>query len=283
MNHYSNKTQNLFTRSESQTTVGLKDGCSKPAADDLEDKDLTAPSLTDRIRSSISQDGRKDSAENASSETPAFRYDSSGQLPNDNTSRQRASMHLPPSASANALPSGRFYSQAPSTDCPPSAQHTRVKSMPIMSQPLFPVPHSESNHSGSVNSQPYGPEDQVSQEEQVVRHSSEQGAYSFPQTGEFEEQQSFQPVKSALRPNVSIKSRKPIDTQPESTVTIEPTNIAVSGMSTMALSEHPHRDETKILNRNSEPVELALKDDDSDEIVMCSTAYPGQEWTPVHM
>jgi len=156
--------------------------------------------------------------------------------------------------------------------------------MPLMSKPLSPVPHSESNHSVSVNSQPYGPEGPISQEQQEMRQFSEHGAYSFPRTsGESEEQQYSQPVKSALKPNVSIKSRKSIDAQPESTVTIEPKNIAVSGMSTMTLSEHPHRDETKTLNRNSEPVELALNDDDSEEIVMSSTAYPGQEWAPMHM
>jgi hypothetical protein len=151
-----------------------------------------------------------------------------------------------------------------------------------MSQPLSYIPHSESNNNGFVDSQPCGPEGQVSQEEQVVRQSSEDAHNSPWAVKEFEERSS-QPVKSALKPNVSIKSRKPIDTQPESTVTIQPKNIAVSGMSTMTLSEHPHRDETKTFNRNSEPVELALKDDDSDEIVMSPTAYPGQEWAPMHM
>ncbi|KAJ6114974.1 hypothetical protein N7486_000752 [Penicillium sp. IBT 16267x] len=269
---------NLFTRSDSQPS-DLKNSRPKSAADALEDKDLPAPPLTDRTRLSVSRDRREHSGENVPSETPTARFESSGRLSNDTASGQRSSIHLPPSASANFLASGRFYSQAPSIDRPPSAQHARVKSMPLMSQPLSPIPHPESNHSSSANSQPYEPEGQVSQEEQLVHQSSEQGAHSSPQAvGEFS-----QPAKSALKPNVSIKSRKPIDTQPEPTVTIEPKNIAVSGMSTMTLSEHPHRDETKTFNRNSEPVELALKDDDSDEIVMSSTAYPGQEWAPMHM
>ncbi|KAJ5798053.1 uncharacterized protein N7503_007349 [Penicillium pulvis] len=274
---------NLFTRSESQNPVDVNNSRSKSAADGF-DKDLPAPPLTDGTRLSASQDGRKRSAKNAPSETPVARSELGGRLSSETASRQRASIHLPPSESDNALASGRFYSQAPSTDHPPSAQHIRVKSMPLMSKPPSPVPHSESSHSGAVNSQPYGPEDRVSQEQQVVRQFSEEGAHSFPQTaGEFEEQHYSQPNKSACEPNISIKSRKPIDTQPESIVTIEPKNIVVSGMSTMTFSEHPHRDETKTLNRNSEPVELALRDDESDEIVMCSTAYPGQEWAPMHM
>lgn len=262
----------------------MKNSRPKPAADGLKDKDLPAPPLTDGTRLSVSQDGRKRSAENAPSETPVARSELGGRLSSETASSQRASIQLPPSASDNALASARFYSQAPSTDHPPSAQHTRVKSMPLMGKPPSLVPYSESSHSDTVNSQLYGPESQVSQEQQVVRQSSEQGAHSFPQTaGESEEQHYSQPTKSAFEPNISIKSRKPIDTQPESTVTIEPKNIVVSGMSTMTLSEHPHRDETKTLNRNSEPVELALRDDESDEIVMCSTAYPGQEWAPMHM
>lgn len=283
-NHYPNKTQNLFTRSESQNSADVKNSRPKSAADGLEDKDLPAPPLTDGTRLLVSQDGRKRSAENAPSETPVARSELGGRLSSETASGQRASIHLPPSASDNAMASARFYSQAPSTDHPSSAQHTRVKSMPLMGKPPSPVPHSESSHNDSVNSQLYGPESQLSQEQQVVRQSSEQGAHSFPQTArESEEQHHSQPTKSAFEPNISIKSRKPIDTQPESTVTIEPKNIVVSGMSTMTLSEHPHRDETKTLNRNSEPVELALRDDESDEIVMCSTAYPGQEWAPMHM
>ncbi|KAJ5639677.1 uncharacterized protein N7484_007539 [Penicillium longicatenatum] len=273
---------NFFTRSESQPPVDLKNSHPTSAAGESEDKDLPASPLIDRTHLSGSQGGHENSAELAPSETPAAKFESSRRLSSDSASRQRASIHLPPSASANALASGRFYSQAPSTDYPPSTQHTRVKSLPLISQPLSSIPHSESNNNGFVDSQPWGPGGQVSQEEQLVRQSSE-GAHDSPKAVKEFEEQSSQPVKSALKPNVSIKSRKPIDTQPESTVTIEPKNIAVSGMSTITLSEHPHRDETKTFNRNSEPVELALKDDDSDEIVMSPTAYPGQEWAPMHM
>ncbi|KAJ9257214.1 hypothetical protein DTO195F2_5556 [Paecilomyces variotii] len=46
-------------------------------------------------------------------------------------------------------------------------------------------------------------------------------------------------------------------------------------------STHPHRDESAVINRTTEPVELPLRQDDSsEEIVMSSTAYPGQEWQP---
>lgn len=46
-------------------------------------------------------------------------------------------------------------------------------------------------------------------------------------------------------------------------------------------STHPHRDESTVINRTAEPVELPLRQDDSsEEIVMSSTSYPGQEWQP---
>ncbi|KAJ5632868.1 hypothetical protein N7490_009207 [Penicillium lividum] len=269
------KLSSFFTRSESQPLVG-KHSRPESAANDLEDKDLPAPPLAGLTRLSDSQDGRKHLDEDTTSEAPTTGFGPTGRLSSNTTSRQRASTHIPPSASTDALVSGRFYSQAPSIDRPPSVQHTRVKSMPLISQPISSQPHSESNHIDSLNSLPHGPNGGVFQEEQV-HQSPEQDPHSSP---EFEE---HQPPQPALKPNVSVQSRKPFDTQPESTIIIEPKNIVVSGMSTATLSEHPHRDETRILNRNNEPVELALKDDDSDEITMSSTAYPGQEWTPMHM
>ncbi|KAJ5918388.1 hypothetical protein N7454_010763 [Penicillium verhagenii] len=264
------KLSTFFTRSDSQPSVDQKNDRPKSKGDSLVDKDLPAPPLADRPHFSDSQDRRESSA-NAPTE----------RLSSDVASDQRASIHLPPTASAKDLASGRFYSQAPSTDSPSSVQHTRVKSMPLMSQPLSYTPQSESNHSDSVNNtHPYRLEGRMSQEKQVEgvkRQSSEQAV------AELEEHHSPSPVKSAHNPSVSIKSRKTTDTQPESTVSIDIKNIAVSGVSAMTLSEHPHRDETKTLNLNSEPVELALRDDNSDEIVMSSTAYPGQEWAPLHM
>lgn len=46
-------------------------------------------------------------------------------------------------------------------------------------------------------------------------------------------------------------------------------------------SIHPHRGEARAINEPEAPVELPVtKDDSSEEIVMTSTAYPGQEWKP---
>ncbi|KAL2000645.1 hypothetical protein VTN02DRAFT_2798 [Thermoascus thermophilus] len=46
-------------------------------------------------------------------------------------------------------------------------------------------------------------------------------------------------------------------------------------------SGHPHRDEATVINKSEAPVELPVRaDDSSEEIVMTSTAYPGQEWRP---
>jgi hypothetical protein len=81
-----------------------------------------------------------------------------------------------------------------------------------------------------------------------------------------------------------VKSRKRAADQSESanTKAIAPKNITVSSDSTF--SNHPHREsEARALNEPAEPVELAItKDDSSEEIVMSPTAYPGQEWTPMH-
>lgn len=44
---------------------------------------------------------------------------------------------------------------------------------------------------------------------------------------------------------------------------------------------HPHRDEGRAINETLSPIELPVtKDDSSEEILMTSTAYPGQEWKP---
>ncbi|KAH8703519.1 hypothetical protein BGW36DRAFT_369464 [Talaromyces proteolyticus] len=43
----------------------------------------------------------------------------------------------------------------------------------------------------------------------------------------------------------------------------------------------PYYDDRSVIAKNSVPVELPVpRDDDSEEIVMSSTAYPGQEWQP---
>ncbi|KAA8645860.1 hypothetical protein EYZ11_006567 [Aspergillus tanneri] len=46
---------------------------------------------------------------------------------------------------------------------------------------------------------------------------------------------------------------------------------------------HPSRGLARALNRNDMPVELPVRgeDESSEEIVMSSTAYPGQEWRPL--
>ncbi|KAK1140477.1 hypothetical protein N8T08_010321 [Aspergillus melleus] len=46
---------------------------------------------------------------------------------------------------------------------------------------------------------------------------------------------------------------------------------------------HPTRGQARVLNRTDMPVELPVKgeDESTEEIVMSSTAYPGQEWKPL--
>ena len=88
----------------------------------------------------------------------------------------------------------------------------------------------------------------------------------------------------SIQPNANVRSRKPVEPNPEAQDTLapEPKNIAVSGTSTV--SDHPHRDQARVVNETNSPVELALtKDDSSEEIVMSPTTYPGQEWTPMHL
>jgi hypothetical protein len=90
-----------------------------------------------------------------------------------------------------------------------------------------------------------------------------------------------------LNPQLSVRSRKPVGS--DSTASIPghfaPRNIAVSNASVVS-SIHPHRSEgeARVVNDSPQPVELAVTgDDSSEEIVMSPTAYPGQEWTPMHL
>ncbi|KAI9371188.1 hypothetical protein BJX61DRAFT_43208 [Aspergillus egyptiacus] len=50
-----------------------------------------------------------------------------------------------------------------------------------------------------------------------------------------------------------------------------------------APAEHPHRSGARAINTVDTPVELPVRtgDDSDEEIMMSSTAYPGQEWRPV--
>ncbi|CAI7566747.1 unnamed protein product [Penicillium crustosum] len=89
-----------------------------------------------------------------------------------------------------------------------------------------------------------------------------------------------------LAPQVSIRSRKPMDSDSASQASENnaPRSIAVSNAS--AISTHPHRseNEARVVNDPPQPVELAITaDDSSEEIVMSPTSYPGQEWTPMHL
>lgn len=85
-------------------------------------------------------------------------------------------------------------------------------------------------------------------------------------------------------PNSHIQSKKPMDlgSQDPQSSTTTPTNNNVSDTPMVSSTDHPHRNEARTINNPpQEPVELALtKDDSSEEIVMSSTTYPGQEWTP---
>lgn len=85
-----------------------------------------------------------------------------------------------------------------------------------------------------------------------------------------------------FNPNPSVKSRKSIGNQPETSV-VRGTAPDEMTATTTSLSKHPHRNEACFVNEPTEPVELAIKDDSSEEIVMSPTTYPGQEWTPMHM
>ncbi|KAJ5692253.1 hypothetical protein N7462_001676 [Penicillium macrosclerotiorum] len=89
---------------------------------------------------------------------------------------------------------------------------------------------------------------------------------------------------SAPSPGFSLRSDKPHDPRADHSSTYHPTSEPSSPKSLhIDLSAHPHRSEARSLNETAEPVELALtKDDSSEEIIMSSTAYPGQEWTPMH-
>ncbi|KAL4873545.1 hypothetical protein BDV12DRAFT_182331 [Aspergillus spectabilis] len=63
------------------------------------------------------------------------------------------------------------------------------------------------------------------------------------------------------------------------TVSIEPNPSQINPTS----PEHPHRSGARAINTLQTPVELPVRTDDnsSEEIMMSSTAYPGQEWRPL--
>ncbi|KAL4918587.1 hypothetical protein BDW62DRAFT_63599 [Aspergillus aurantiobrunneus] len=61
------------------------------------------------------------------------------------------------------------------------------------------------------------------------------------------------------------------------------TNSAHSQQPYPTPSEHPHRGGARAINAPNAPVELPVRTDDNsdEEIMMSSTAYPGQEWRPL--
>lgn len=220
----------------------------------------------------------------------------------------RASISGPP---GNGMGGSRFYSQLMSGEAQPT-QHTRSQSQPlVMSHPLSPVAPSESEKSSSASqdelekslefeSAPLVPskspviEQEVKREDEFAKGQEQSQAQLPPSEPEqshihqHEQDKASQPI---LAPSLSVQSRKSTGSNHETEFTSEstkvtenngPKNIVVSGTSTTFA--HPHREpEPRNVTEGSEPVELALtRDDSSEEIVMSPTAYPGQEWTPMH-
>ncbi|KJK67729.1 hypothetical protein P875_00109007 [Aspergillus parasiticus SU-1] len=74
----------------------------------------------------------------------------------------------------------------------------------------------------------------------------------------------------------------PRDEKPPLSDTPAPTRPSMPPLSQSTGNIHPTRGEGRVLN-NDAPVELPVQtdDDSSEEILMSSTAYPGQEWRPV--
>ncbi|KAL4991424.1 hypothetical protein BDW68DRAFT_141752 [Aspergillus falconensis] len=68
---------------------------------------------------------------------------------------------------------------------------------------------------------------------------------------------------------------------PHPSTTSEPTPPQAQPVTTSR--GHPHRSGARTINASDGPVELPVRTDDnsSEEIMMSSTAYPGQEWRPL--
>ncbi|KAL3464304.1 hypothetical protein BJX64DRAFT_254669 [Aspergillus heterothallicus] len=75
------------------------------------------------------------------------------------------------------------------------------------------------------------------------------------------------------------EKRDPLFPNPTATQT----NTPQLQLPNSAASEHPHRPPARAINSFEAPVELPVRadDDSSEEIMMSSTAYPGQEWRPL--
>lgn len=333
----SNNSQGLFGRSrESQSAESDKDD---PASNDTQDpnfKVLPRPPSDGHAYASTPQNGQFITnglfTDKALPAMPALDSQSPHETaPPARDPRPRASVPLPLGSSSDSLMSGRFYSQIEAADTASPARHTRAKSQPMLAPPLSPIAPSVSDRSVSHSSHLHDIEERESQKDQQevqaqarLLQEQEQTAdnpkesqrnqqaeeVQVPQTEHQEEDQKEQssqkqvlgttdPAQSILNPNLGVRSRKPVVSQPESISTTTTTtnntttnntntnttskDIPISSAST--LTYHPHREsDPRVLNETTEPVELAMtKDDSSEEIVMSPTAYPGQEWTPMHM
>ncbi|KAL4970147.1 uncharacterized protein BDV14DRAFT_187037 [Aspergillus stella-maris] len=76
------------------------------------------------------------------------------------------------------------------------------------------------------------------------------------------------------------KRRPPLSEHP---AMLAPTSHPNPNLNLNFTSKHPHRSGARTVNAVDAPVELPVRTDDnsSEEIMMSSTAYPGQEWRPL--
>ncbi|KAJ5219956.1 hypothetical protein N7468_009160 [Penicillium chermesinum] len=209
--------------------------------------------------------------------------------------KPRTSTQLPLSPSANsALLSGRFYSQYQSGESPLSPlspQHSRARSMP-MTMPgytLSQVAPSESDSSDWSKSQPresnHEKEDKHAEsqatplfgrqlEQKDTTNSEHQPPEALPaspdpeyQNPQVEHTWDRSSPEPSTGPDQTVQSRKPVEPYLKPTDRVQQKNIAVSGVS--VVSEHPFRDESLSVHRQSTPVELAAWSDDSSEKSSC--------------
>ncbi|KAJ5965310.1 hypothetical protein N7481_012024 [Penicillium waksmanii] len=275
----------------------------KTMQDPLDIKDLPTPPFNwDSHRNSAEPNGHslanRHSMDKALPVLPA--HEDGRGTARSSLDRPRASISGPPTTSSNPMSGNRFYSQLMSGETQNTPQHTRSQSQPFMiSHPLSPVAPSISENSSSPpsasldeleekspeleSSPPVPPKSPVSELDRTEEDANAQQIDTPAQAPEHEQKQTS---ASNLAPSLSVRSRESTGSDFESTTFIgknnEPQNIFVSGTSTTF--SHPTRErEARTLNETAEPVELALtRDDSSEEIIMSPTAYPGQEWTPMH-
>ncbi|KAJ5114851.1 hypothetical protein NUU61_000610 [Penicillium alfredii] len=108
------------------------------------------------------------------------------------------------------------------------------------------------------------------------------------QEAQQETKKDSQPPLSVLHPQLSVRSRKPVGS-PVSASSSEgqatpkdtkDTTVPDASTASTVPQENIETQASNDLPRRAEPA--ATKDDSSEEIVMSPTAYPGQEWTPMH-